>query len=460
MKEPLSSPYLGENLLFLTTGLFLVTFLSRKMLIFGDETSSRRHFGVKNSLFWRRDSFSSSLLGEKLHFLATKLFLVTFLSRKMLIFGDETSSRRHFGVKNSLFWRRDSFSSSLLGEKLHFLATRPLLVNFFGRKTPLFGDETSSRQLFEPENATFWRRDLFSSPFLGEKHHFLATKLFLVVTFGRETPLFGDETHSRRHFCMENSTFWRRDSFSSSLLHGKLHFLATRPLLVTFLSRKMLIFGDETSSRRHFGVKNSLFWRRDSFSSSLLLGKLHFLATRPLLVTFLSRKMLIFGDETSSRRHFGVKNSLFWRRDSFSSSLLGEKLHFLATRHLSRRHFCMENSTFWRRNSFSSSLLLGKLHFLATRPLLVTFLSRKMLIFGDETSSRRHFGVKNSLFWRRDSFSSSLLLGKLHFLATRLILVTFFGRKSGFFGDETPSRDAKSCLDKPKTCSYKISHTT
>ncbi|MEN0651210.1 hypothetical protein NSQ82_19725 [Caldifermentibacillus hisashii] len=56
------------------------------------------------------------------------------------------------------------------------------------------------------------------------------------------------------------------------------------------------------------------------------------MATRPLLVTFLSRKMLIFGDETSSRQLFWAKNSLFWRRDSFSSPFLGENLVFLAMR--------------------------------------------------------------------------------------------------------------------------------
>ena len=194
--------------------------------------------------------------------------------------------------------------------------------------------------------------------------------------------------------------------------------MTTRPLLVTFLSRKTPFFDDETTSRHLFWAKNTIFRRRDSFSSSLLLGKLHFLATRPFLVVTFARETPFFGDETTSRHLFWAKNTIFRRR-----------------------------------NSFSSSLLLGKLHFLATRPLLVTFLSRKMLIFGDETSSRRHFGVKNSLFWRRDPFSSSLLLGKLTFLATRLILVTFFGRKSGFFGDETPRRDAKSCFDKPKTCS-------
>ncbi|MCB7070190.1 hypothetical protein LIZ76_09425, partial [Caldibacillus sp. 210928-DFI.2.22] len=52
----------------------------------------------------------------------------------------------------------------------------------------------------------------------------------------------------------------------------------------------------------------------------------------PLLVTFLSRKMLIFGDETLSRRHFELENSIFWRRDLFSSPFLGENLVFLATR--------------------------------------------------------------------------------------------------------------------------------
>ncbi|MEL3959244.1 hypothetical protein NST17_18985 [Caldifermentibacillus hisashii] len=95
------------------------------------------------------------------------------------------------------------------------MATRPLLVNFLSRKMPLFGDETSSRHLFWAKNTTFWRRNSFSSSLLGEKLHFLATRLILVVTFAWKTPLFGDETHSRRHFCMENSTFWRRDLFSS-----------------------------------------------------------------------------------------------------------------------------------------------------------------------------------------------------------------------------------------------------
>ncbi|MCB7076675.1 hypothetical protein LI012_07505 [Caldibacillus thermoamylovorans] len=44
--------------------------------------------------------------------------------------------------------------------------------------------------------------------------------------------------------------------------------MATRFILVSFLRQKMLYFGDETFSRRHFEPKNFTFWRRDSFSSS------------------------------------------------------------------------------------------------------------------------------------------------------------------------------------------------
>ncbi|WP_152032382.1 hypothetical protein [Caldibacillus thermoamylovorans] len=78
----------------------------------------------------------------------------------------------------------------------------------------------------------------------------MATRPFLVVTFARETLFFGDETLSRRHFCAGNSIFWRRDHFSSSFLCGKLHFLATRPLLVVTFARETLFFGDETLSRQ------------------------------------------------------------------------------------------------------------------------------------------------------------------------------------------------------------------
>jgi len=214
--------------------------------------------------------------------------------RETPFFGDETISRRHFEPGNATFWRRNSFSSSFLCGKLHFLATKPFLVVTFGRKC-----------------------------------HFLATRPFLVVIFMRETPFFGDETISRSHFWTGNS-----------------------------------IFGDEITSRRHFEPRNATFRRRDHFSSSLLREKSHFLATRPLLVVILSREMPLFGDETTSRRHF-----------------------------------CAKNSTFWRRNPFSSSFLHEKLHFLATKPFLVVIFARKTPLFGDETLSRRHFCAKNSIFW-------------------------------------------------------------
>ncbi|MEG6534842.1 hypothetical protein V6C20_15055 [Caldibacillus thermoamylovorans] len=80
------------------------------------------------------------------------------------------------------------------------MATRLFLVVVLRRETPFFGDETLSRRRFWAGNFIFWRRDPFSSSFLGRKLHFLATRPFLVVTFGQETPFFGDETCSRRHF--------------------------------------------------------------------------------------------------------------------------------------------------------------------------------------------------------------------------------------------------------------------
>ncbi|WP_368975369.1 hypothetical protein NST61_01970 [Caldifermentibacillus hisashii] len=96
------------------------------------------------------------------------------------------------------------------------MATRPLLVVVLKRENYFFGDETTSRRLFEPRNLTFWRRDPFSSPFLTVKPRFLATRSFLVVVLSHETSLFGDETTSRRLFETENAIFWRRDHFSSS----------------------------------------------------------------------------------------------------------------------------------------------------------------------------------------------------------------------------------------------------
>ncbi|WP_368985758.1 hypothetical protein NST54_16795 [Caldifermentibacillus hisashii] len=134
--------------------------------------------------------------------------LVVILRREMLLFGDETRSRRRFEVRNSTFWRRASISSSFLGGKVYFLATRSLLVVVFGRKTPLFGDETLSRRRFCAEISTFWRRHPFSSSFLYGNLHFLATRLFLVVVFAPETSFFGDDTPYRRRFCAEISTFW------------------------------------------------------------------------------------------------------------------------------------------------------------------------------------------------------------------------------------------------------------
>ncbi|MEL3956190.1 hypothetical protein NST17_03040 [Caldifermentibacillus hisashii] len=161
------------------------------------------------------------------------------------------------------------------------MATRPFLVVFFARETPFFGDETFSRRHFEAGNPIFWRRDPFSSSLLPGKPPFLATRPFLVVIFARETPFFGDETFSRRLFCTGNPIFWRRDPFSSSLLHGKPHFLATRPFLVITFARETPFFGDETPSRRLFEAENFLFWRRGPFSS-LILPEIHlFLATKP-----------------------------------------------------------------------------------------------------------------------------------------------------------------------------------
>ncbi|MGG3856334.1 hypothetical protein ABET36_18555, partial [Caldifermentibacillus hisashii] len=177
-----------------------------------------------------------------------------------------------------------------------FLATRPLLVVTFGRETPFFGDETRSRRHFVAENSTFWRRDPFSSSFCAGNLYFLATKLFLVVILRRKTHFFGDEITSRRHFWAGNSIFWRRNSFSSSFLCGNLLFLATKLVLVVILGPETLFFGDETRSRRLFCAEISTFWRRDSFSSSFLDGKPTFLATTPFLVVAFGRKTHFFGD--------------------------------------------------------------------------------------------------------------------------------------------------------------------
>ncbi|MEK6455586.1 hypothetical protein [Caldifermentibacillus hisashii] len=78
--------------------------------------------------------------------------------------------------------------------------------------------------------------------------------------------------------------------------------MATKPILVVTLSRKMLIFGDEALSRRHFEPKNSFF-------GDETLSRHHFKPENSL-----------FGDETLSRRHFLAGNFTFWRRGLFSSS--------------------------------------------------------------------------------------------------------------------------------------------
>ncbi|WP_368986540.1 hypothetical protein NST54_03910 [Caldifermentibacillus hisashii] len=60
-----------------TTSSVLVTFFGQKPNIFGDETCSRHRFEAKNALFWRRGPFSSPFLVENLSFLTTSLILVT-----------------------------------------------------------------------------------------------------------------------------------------------------------------------------------------------------------------------------------------------------------------------------------------------------------------------------------------------------------------------------------------------
>ncbi|WP_368986351.1 hypothetical protein NST54_02215 [Caldifermentibacillus hisashii] len=109
-------------------------------------------------------------------------------------------------------------------------------------------------------------------------------------------------------------------------------FLAARPVLVAVLGRKKLNFGDETQSRHHFWLRNACFWRRDSFSSPLLVEKCLFLATRLVLVTVFGLGMLNFGDEILSRHRFWSRNAQFWRRNPFSSPFLVEKASILTTR--------------------------------------------------------------------------------------------------------------------------------
>ncbi|WP_270578488.1 hypothetical protein [Caldibacillus thermoamylovorans] len=112
------------------------------------------------------------------------------------------------------------------------MTTKPNLVAILGRRKPIFDDETYSRRQFGERNAVFWRRGLFSSPFLGKKRSILTTKPNLVANLGREMLFFGDETRSRHHFEEKKSPI-----------------LATRPNLVAILGQKTLNFGDEAESR-------------------------------------------------------------------------------------------------------------------------------------------------------------------------------------------------------------------
>ncbi|MBU5343187.1 hypothetical protein [Caldifermentibacillus hisashii] len=64
------------------------------------------------------------------------------------------------------------------------MSTRSVLVTILRRESFYFVDEICSRYHFSVRNALFWRRDLFSSPFFGEKRSFLATSLVFVATFG------------------------------------------------------------------------------------------------------------------------------------------------------------------------------------------------------------------------------------------------------------------------------------
>jgi hypothetical protein len=256
----------------LATKPVLVVFFWLETHFFGDETRSRRLFLARNSFFWRRDPLSSSFFGQKLIFLATKPVLVGFFWPETHFSGDEILSRRHFLAGNSFFWRRNPFSSAFFGWKLTFLATKPVLVGFFWLETHFSGDEILSRRLFEPGNTHFWRRNPFSSSFFGWKLNFLATRSSLVVFLSRETLISGDETRSRRLFLAGNSLFWRRDPFSSSFFGRKLIFLATKPVLVVFFWPETHFSGDEIRSRRLFLAGNSLFWRRNPFSSSLWPG--------------------------------------------------------------------------------------------------------------------------------------------------------------------------------------------
>ncbi|WP_152032317.1 hypothetical protein [Caldibacillus thermoamylovorans] len=87
--------------------------------------------------------------------------------------------------------------------------------------------------------------------------------------------------------------------------------MATKPVLVTVLGKKIPNFDDETQSRHHFWVRNACFWRRGPFSSPFWVEKSLILATRFILVAVLGKKIPNFDDETCSRRRFWLRKLLF-----------------------------------------------------------------------------------------------------------------------------------------------------
>ncbi|WP_363551457.1 hypothetical protein [Caldifermentibacillus hisashii] len=97
----------------MTTSPVLVTNFGWESLNFDDEPRSRHQFEVKTALFWRRNPISSPFLGENCLFLTTRANLVTILRWKSLIFDDEPRSRHRFLVKTAIFWRRNSISSPI-----------------------------------------------------------------------------------------------------------------------------------------------------------------------------------------------------------------------------------------------------------------------------------------------------------------------------------------------------------
>jgi hypothetical protein len=123
------------------------------------------------------------------------------------------------------------------------------------------------------------------------------------------------------------------------------------------------------------------------------------------------------GEEMSEQRSILATKSVL-------AVILSRETPFLDDETRSRHRFEVKNARFWRRDPFSSLFWGKKCPILATRINLVTFFGRKTSYFGDETYSRHHFPVKNALFWRRDPFSSPFWSKKCPILATRINLVT------------------------------------